>query len=297
MDDFPSRLLLVLKALSLSRGRLAAELAVDKSVISRWLSGVQAPSGQNLANLTELVAARRPGFTLLDWEADLDILAVKLGVGASGDPAPSPWAALSGWMPEGVLRESHAMTAVRGEAYEGFWQTTRPSIGVPGRFIHDQMMIRKAPNGFLTFRLWVEDMRFDGWTFLTQTQLFAVAADPGSSMIIFAIYNAVTRDRAEVLDGLTMAIQRVGGGSPVAGGVVMHRTGELSGDPAADDAAYEALTRKNPMAPEGTIPADLRARLLPDIGPAAMAAGGQALLMMSFANSLSRGPRRDPTGV
>ena len=37
--DFPSRLLLALKALSISRGRLAVELAVDKSVISRWLSG------------------------------------------------------------------------------------------------------------------------------------------------------------------------------------------------------------------------------------------------------------------
>ena len=77
--DFPARLLLVLKALSISRGRLASELAVDKSVISRWLSGGQAPSGENLANLTALVASRRPGFTLLDWEAEPEDLAARLG--------------------------------------------------------------------------------------------------------------------------------------------------------------------------------------------------------------------------
>ena len=85
--DFPARLLLALKALSLSRGRLAVELAVDKSVVSRWLSGHQAPTGENLANLTAVVAARRPGFTLLDWEADLEALSARLGVAPERAPA------------------------------------------------------------------------------------------------------------------------------------------------------------------------------------------------------------------
>ncbi|MDP3125707.1 MAG: helix-turn-helix domain-containing protein, partial [Thiobacillus sp.] len=89
-SEFPARMLLALKALSLSRGRLASELAVDKSVISRWLSGRQAPSGQNLANLTALVASHRPGFTLLDWETDLETLAAKL-VSPITPPAPDPW--------------------------------------------------------------------------------------------------------------------------------------------------------------------------------------------------------------
>ena len=35
-EPFSARLALALKALSLSRGRLAADLAVDKSVVSRW---------------------------------------------------------------------------------------------------------------------------------------------------------------------------------------------------------------------------------------------------------------------
>lgn len=286
--DFPSRLLLALKALSISRGRLAAELAVDKSVVSRWLSGRQAPTGQNLANLTALVAQRRPGFTLLDWEADLEALAARLGVAAE---APArPWGSLGGWLPESVLHETKTLTDLRGDAYEGFWRTTRPAIGQPGRFVHDACLIRKAENGFLTCRIAVEDMRFEGWTFMTQTQLFTVMSEPRTGMFTFAIFNAVLRHRAEVLDGVSMGLQRVGGGSPAAMGCLMERVGFLTGDPAADDAAFEEAARADPLAPEGSISPEVARRLMPDVGPAALAAGGMAILHMPFATSMSRGP-------
>jgi len=289
VGDFPSRLLLALKALSISRGRLAAELAVDKSVISRWLSGKQAPTGQNLANLTGLVAARRPGFSLLDWETDLDALSARLGV--APDESARPWGPLAGWLPDSVLHETKMLTDLRGDAYEGFWRTTRPAIGQPGRFVHDALMIRRAENGFLTCRVAVEDMRFEGWTFLTQTQLFTVTSEPRTGMFTFSIFNAVLRHRAEVLDGISMGLQRVGGGSPAAMGCMMERVGFLSDDPAADDAAFEEAARADPLAPEGSIPPEIAARLMPDVGPAALAAGGMAILTMPFATSLSRGPR------
>ncbi|WP_293903297.1 hypothetical protein [Phenylobacterium sp.] len=286
--EFPARLLLALKALSISRGRLAVELAVDKSVISRWLSGHQAPTGENLANLTALVAGRRPGFTLLDWEADIEALSAKLGVAT--EPT-APWGQLGQWLPEPVLQEAHTLTGLRGDAYEGFWRTTRPAIGQPGQFVHDPLMIRKAPNGFLTCRSGVEDMRFQGWAFLTQTQLFAVLADARTGIFLFCIFNAVMRHRAEVLDGLTLTIQRVGGGSPVAGACLLERVGFLTGDEAADDATFEASVREDPLAPDGSIPPEIVERLLPDVGPSALVAGGMAMLAMPFATSLSRGPR------
>lgn len=290
--EFPSRLLLVLKALSLSRGRLAAELAVDKSVVSRWLSGRQAPSGENLANLTNLVAQRRPGFTLLDWEGGLDTLAAKLGVAT--EPSPGAFGPLAGWLPEAVLKEAQALTAQRGADYEGFWRTTRPAIGLPGRFMHDQVLIRRAENGFLTFRLRVEDMSFEGWIFPTQTQLFSLAADGRSGIFIFSIYNAVLRHKAEVLDGISLTIQRVGGGSPVAGANMLERTGDLTGDPEADDATFAALAAGDPLAPEGSVPTHVRDHIFADFGPTALAAGGSALLSMPFAGSWSRGPHLDP---
>jgi transcriptional regulator with XRE-family HTH domain len=290
MADFPTRLRLVMKALSLSRGRLAAELRLDKSVISRWLSGQNAPSGHNLANLTERVAARRPGFTLLDWEADLETLGAKLGVGAA---PPSPNAPLDGWLPDDVLREARTMSALRGDAYTGLWRTTRPAISQPGAFTRDVAMIRRAENGFLAFRLGIEDMRYEGWAFLTQTQLFAVGADAGTGMFVFTIFNAVLRHRAEVLDGIALGLQRVGGGSPVATAVLMERVGVLSGDQDVDDAAFEALMLPDPFLSQDEVPAELRARLMPDIGPRALAEGGAAVLMMAFNTSLSRGPLLD----
>ena len=287
-NDFPSRLLLALKALSISRGRLASELAVDKSVISRWLSGRQAPTGQNLANLTALVASHRPGFTLLDWESDPEALSAKLGVASEG--ADGAWGPLAAWFPESVLRETKTLTDLRGDAYEGHWRTTRPAIGQPGRFVHDACLIRRAENGILTTRIAVEDMRFEGWTFMTQTQLFSVLSEPRTGMFTFSIFNAVLRHRADVLDGVSMGLQRVGGGSPAAMGCLMERVGFLSGDTAADDATFEAAAQADPLAPEGSIPPEVAARLMPDVGPTALAAGGMAILHMPFATSLSRGP-------
>ena len=43
--EFAHKLGLVLKACNLSRGRLAQTVGVDKSVVSRWVSGGQAPTG------------------------------------------------------------------------------------------------------------------------------------------------------------------------------------------------------------------------------------------------------------
>jgi hypothetical protein len=102
--------------------------------------------------------------------------------------------------------------------------------------------------------------------------------------------NAVLRDRADVMDGLGLTCQRTAGGTPVASAVLMERTGLLSEDQDADDARYEASLRRDPLAPEGSVPEAIRKHLFRDVGPAAMAAGGDALLRMPFARSMSRGP-------
>ena len=52
---FAAKLDLVLRALSLSRGRLAAALGVDKSLVGRWTSGAVTPSDHNLSRLTQFV--------------------------------------------------------------------------------------------------------------------------------------------------------------------------------------------------------------------------------------------------
>jgi transcriptional regulator with XRE-family HTH domain len=284
--SFSARLDLALKALSISRGRLASQLEVDKSVISRWLNGRQAPSGHNLANLTALIAEQRPGFSLLDWEASAEAFTARLVPSTADFGGIRP----NGWLPESVIHESRALTELRGAAYEGFWRTTRPSIGMTGRFVHDFVEIRRSSDGLLSFRLHVEDMRFQGVSVLTQTQLFSMACDPLTGVFIFAIYNAVLRHRADRLDGLTLTIHRIGGGAPVAGAVLLERVGELTSDSDRDEAAFRALAETSGLAAEDSVPQDVRDHLFRDIGPSAMAAGGAGLLTMPFATSWSRGP-------
>jgi TolB-like protein len=90
--DFARKLGVVLKAINLSRGRLAQTVGVDKSVASRWASGVQVPSDHNLSLLTAAIACHRPGFEQRDWDLDAEGLANRLDAlngGASSLERPS----------------------------------------------------------------------------------------------------------------------------------------------------------------------------------------------------------------
>ena len=87
--DFAHKFGLVLRACNLSRGRLAQAVGIDKSVVSRWASGVQAPTDHNLTLLTEAVGRHRPGFARADWELSSRAFAARLGLGdgpSEGEP-------------------------------------------------------------------------------------------------------------------------------------------------------------------------------------------------------------------
>jgi len=68
--DFGRKFSTVLKTLNLSRGRLAQSVGIDKSVVSRWASGVQVPTDHNLSLLTEAVARHQPGFARRDFKTE-----------------------------------------------------------------------------------------------------------------------------------------------------------------------------------------------------------------------------------
>src|SRR5262245_37362972 len=77
-----------LKAANLSRSRLASLLAIDKSVVSRWLSGAVTPSEHNLTRLTELARKTWPEFSLSTWELPPGEFARALHLGG-GRPSPA----------------------------------------------------------------------------------------------------------------------------------------------------------------------------------------------------------------
>lgn len=291
MHSLAPKLELALKALSMSRGRMAAELGVDKSLVGRWISGKVIPSAHNLTRLTELIAGRRPGFTLLDWDRDLEGLAAALGVEASAAAQSSD--VLADWIPPAILKEALQGTAMRGGAYEGVWRSTRPSSDLPGRFLHDHCLIQRAENGLLSFRTGVEGVSFEGGALLLQHQLFSVAADRAHGTLLFSIFNGVARQKAEVLDGITLVCLRDAGGSPAASSCVLHRVADPTGDPDEDLRIYEGCisTQGTPLAPEGSVPEAIRAHLVRQTDPAGMGLGG--LLRMYFGQSMARGTSLD----
>ena len=285
-SEFSSRFGLVLKALSMSRGRLAAELGVDKSLVGRWASGAVTPSAYNLERLTHLVAGRKPGFTLLDWEREPGDLAAVLGV-------EIPVRAMAtGPLPEGIplpgLETARTITAHRGELYEGFWRSTRPAVVAPGRFCRDHGLFRRGPSGLLEFELGNRDFRFIGWAMPFEGQLCVIASDPAGVMPSFLIMNGVPMARAALLDGIILTAfnaLRL----PAAYPFVLERIGDLSGDADADLAtARDMMAANEQFLPEAAVPDHLRKHLLRDIGPEAAALGGDMLLTASKTSILSR---------
>jgi transcriptional regulator with XRE-family HTH domain len=192
----------VLKALSMSRGRLAAELGVDKSAAGRWVTGAALPSAHNMSQLTSLVAQRIPGFTSLDWERDVEGLAGVLGVSPRGKAPPTETAHPSLSIP--LLAEAQAMARLRGQAYEGFYRSTRPFGQHPGVFLHDYTIIRFEPDGSLHMGMNALGVRVEGKVLLLHNQLFIVATEMTSAAFVFAIVNGVSSVQAGTLDGLIM---------------------------------------------------------------------------------------------
>jgi hypothetical protein len=280
-ESFAEKLRLVLKALVLSRTGLASALNADKSLVGRWAAGSVMPSEHNLANLTRYIAGRIDGFTMLDWDRSTSEFAVVLGVNA---PA-SPLSAAPDWIPVEVLEEARRGALQRASAYEGLWRSTRPSSDLPGRFLCDVTMIRHEPQGAIRFRSGIEGVRYEGAALLLQNQLFSFGADAVHGTVIFGIFSGIARQRAEVIEGLSLGTLRDAGGSPLAAACVMERIGDLTGDPVEDDRRFEAAVAElTPLAAEGSVSAEVQDRLLRTYSPAI-----PGLLRLLFAHSLSRG--------
>ncbi len=289
METFSAKLELVLKAFSMSRARLASSLGVDKSLIGRWASGAVVPSQHNLEKLTRFVASRSADFTMLDWDRDLDALAGVLGVAAPAACADHR-AMLGEIVPPDLFAEAMRGAELRGGAYQGVWRSTRPSSDLPGRFIHDHTLVLPQVNGLLPFRSGVEGVDYRGYAMVLQHQLFSISADAAHGTLLFCIFNSVARQRAEVLDGITLACLRDAGSSPIASTCLLDRVAESSGDAEEDTRIYEMLVAEqgNPLAPEGSVPEAVQRHLTRGAEDDIMGAGG--LLRMFFGRSMARGP-------
>ena len=283
--DFSDKLKLVLKFLVVSRSGLASALNVDKSLVGRWAAGTVRPSEHNRAKITRYVAERVPGFTLLDWERDIEDLKKILGV-ETAEPVQAGYDSIQDfWIPPNMLEEARRSTKSRGSDYEGIWKSTRASNDLPGRFVHDICMVRQRDDGLLQFRVGVEGVRYNGWSIMLQHQLFSFAADEEASTMMFSIFNGVARQRPQILDGVNLATLRDAAGSPVASASVLQRVSDLSGEEAADLALFEkTIAELNPLAPEDSIPDAIVEHLTKGVID-----GAPGIFRLLFGRSMARG--------
>ncbi|WP_158298963.1 helix-turn-helix domain-containing protein [Sphingomonas psychrotolerans] len=284
-NNFGERLTLALKALTMSRARLAAELGVDKSLVGRWASGAVRPSAHNLERLTRLLAGKLPELTLLDWEREPTEFAALLGINPPGPQSGQP----SGLdVPAETLDAALASIRVRGAAYEGFWRATHPAIIAPGRFFHQHGMVRRDESGLLRAELGGPDVRYVGSMLPIDGQVFVAATDSVRHLPCYMIFNIVTMPKIVLMDGLLLTAGNAMR-NPSAYPITMERIGDLSGDRDADDAhAAELMRLPQFVQDEALISQAMRDHLIRDFGPEAAKSGGDLLLTVSGSPDLAQ---------
>lgn len=285
---FPEKLRLVLKLLSLSSAQLASELGIDKSVVSRWLSGAVSPSQHNLSRLSTLVGQRASGFRMIDWDRDMEGLAELFGAEApapGGRKPPAPFSAL----PLPIWDQLLATAAQRGRAYEGFYRLVRPTDIPAGVIVYEYTYVRMDPEIGLA-RLTIGTFGFvaEGWLLPLHNQLYVIMADDTTNGLTFGILNGISNAKVDVVDGIMLCTSLDVGRTPMAMPLLCERIGDLSGDRVADDARFAELARALAQPVEGQITDALRRHLFPDAGPAEKARGGDWLMQIPIDRSFAR---------
>jgi hypothetical protein len=288
VPDLPLKLDLALKVLSLSRVGLSQRLGVDKSLVGRWLSGAVHPTEHNLSRLTGLVSEAYPAFRMADWFGSMTDFAQNFGVEPPVRPSP---AQVSGGHPllSAFLETVMPETAHRASAYEGLWRTARPSVLMRDRIFHDYGMVRRGNDGMLEVVMEGSGLTFSGWLFPIAGNVFVFLFDATGRTPMTVLFKGVSLPTASVLDGILMLAALDADRTPAAVPVILERVGDVSGDRDTDDARFARMVAEQSEPLEPLCADELKARLFRDIGPAVAAKGGDPFLIVSSAQSLSRG--------
>ena len=228
ITPFHTKLGFVLKALSLSRGRLAAEMAISKSLVSRWVSGTNTPAPYNLETLTALIAQRREGFTLLHWDKSLSDLGALFGVAEPG-VAPRSAEDAPALSPLDAARLlSRREVTLEGGAYPGIYVGFRQSMGNTGRVIADLMIIWRSGDQ-LFYRMSDLIFSIQGEVQILDHSLFFQGAGEGRvEALLYHVIHGVQGHKAFRLDGLVMALRPDRFRTPVATSIVLQRVEDLA---------------------------------------------------------------------
>jgi transcriptional regulator with XRE-family HTH domain len=242
-EDFAGRLRLALKQANVSPAALGSAVGVDKSVVSRWISGRVRPTQHNLARIASVLAQSLPGFTVLAFEATaLDFRALlqpTRPAGEHGDPGQSlhiPFAAL-----EAARRE----TGRRGLEYYGAYMMYYWAFNAPGKIARMALLLRPEA-GLIEARYGAEGFSFQGWALLMLNRMYVVLAEERFEAMAFLVLNAGQQPKARFITGI-LSGPAEGMLVPTASPVVLVRQRDLTGNAEADIAAHLEDCRLQPL--------------------------------------------------
>jgi transcriptional regulator with XRE-family HTH domain len=224
IEDFAAKLGLVIKQLDWSRGKLAQQVGIDKSLAGRWLRGASRPTPHSLTRLTATVAQTVTGLKSDDWRLPIDQFARRIGA----DPAAAALLAANSSGPSRftVAGLRYPPVAAWGEPYLGLWAGFYQSVTNRGRvllcalhFFIDEFGLRcSCTAGTFTG---------EGPVLPTRTHLQCLFdVGPLYDRVAFFMFNGVRQPKAAVIDGIGCIIAPDSGGSPTASPMLLFRVDE-----------------------------------------------------------------------
>ncbi len=281
-STFAARLDLALKALSIGRSRLAQEIGVDKSLVSRWLSGAMRPAEHNLERITRLLAVHCPGFTMLDWEGDGSALARRLGIDtpqaaepvsprapAPGETVvPPPRAAQPSDVPH-ARAQSLIEVEREGVAYPGVYVLFRVAFRNTGELLAELIVIWRDGNR-LFFRSFDPSFSHTGEMLIVRHQLFALGEDDArADGLMYWIVNGVSGQKLFRTDGIAMSVAGDRYRTPGAALIVLQRIADLpdSGQSPSNEVLSAIATNMKAAYLEGRVDGIAGARVVEAIRP------------------------------
>jgi transcriptional regulator with XRE-family HTH domain len=293
VEPFRDKLAYVMKALSISRGRLSSDLGLDKSVVSRWLSGTRMPSANNLAALTGLIGGHAPGFTMHDWDLPLGGLGARLGVAGAAKPGEAPRTQVlpqnfQEWLALPKVADAAAASGEAARAAAGFWRSTAPRGGQPEQYSLSFSMLSANPDGTLRVESGFFTMRSLGWAVPVGHQFFGCLTGI-DGYFAFSIFNRSPLPILDVMDGILLACRADNAGMPIAIPLVMERIEDLSGDPGRDALRLTELLATNPLVSAADVAEPVRRRLMSNVEENRAASTPSPFLTMPALTSLARG--------
>lgn len=263
IEAFAAKLELVCKRLNWSRGRLAQQVGIDKSLVGRWLGGGSRPTGNTLMRLNEAVARALPDFSAALWDLPPADLAGRLGIVAVPSIMPSPSVASAhGPLSVGAIAaglRTFARTASDIDTFEsiyaGFYRLWFCSFGNDGIIRRRAGWIRHDGNA-LRFDAGGATGTYSGEGVTAVERLYLIGENRLFEGLAIVAVRGAHRRHPSLLTGVTLfhSVAHTQPGIAVAP-TVLEYLAEPSGDPVSDAATWASLA-----ADEGDYPTDKTAR-------------------------------------